>query len=47
MEALLRNRAFAVEYAEARKRWRAGGSAVFPVGTYWLQRFASVPVAKM
>ena len=45
MEALVRNRAFAVEYAEVRKAWRAGVSAVFPVSTYWLQRFASVPVA--
>ena len=46
MEAVLRNRVFAVEYAEARERWRTGVSAVFPVGTYWLQRFASVPMAK-
>ena len=44
IEALLRNRAFAVEYADARERWRAGIPAVFPRGTYWLQRFASVSV---
>jgi hypothetical protein len=44
IEALLRNRAFAVEYASARERWRNGIPAVFPLGTYWLQRFASVPV---
>jgi hypothetical protein len=44
IEALLRNRAFAVEYASARERWRNGIPAVFPPGTYWLQRFASVPV---
>ena len=44
IEALLRNRAFAVEYASARERWRDGVPAVFPPGTYWLQRFASVPV---
>jgi REP element-mobilizing transposase RayT len=47
LEALLRNRAFAVEYADARERWRAGVPAVFPPGTYWLQRFASVPVLEM
>jgi hypothetical protein len=44
IEALLRNRAFVMEYASARKRWRDGIAAVFPPGTYWLQRFASVPV---
>jgi hypothetical protein len=44
MEALVRNRAFLVEYADARIRWRDGIAAMFPAGTYWLQRFASVPV---
>jgi putative transposase len=44
IEALVRNRAFAVEYASARERWRDGAAAVFPLGTYWLQRFAAVPV---
>ena len=44
IEALLRNRAFAIEYASARDRWQHGIAAVFPPGTYWLQRFASVPV---
>jgi hypothetical protein len=44
IEALLRNRAFTVEYASARERWRNDIPAVFPPGTYWLQRFASVPV---
>jgi hypothetical protein len=44
IEALLRNRAFASEYACARDRWRNGIPAVFPPGTYWLQRFALVPV---
>lgn len=44
IEALLRNRAFAMEYASARDRWRNGMPAVFPPGTYWLQRFAPVPV---
>jgi putative transposase len=44
IEALLRNRTFAVEYADARSRWRDGVPAGFPQGTYWLQRFASVSV---
>ena len=44
IEALLRNREFVIEYASARDRWRDGVAAVFPPGTYWLQRFASVPV---
>jgi REP element-mobilizing transposase RayT len=44
IEALLRNRAFVIEYASARDRWQNGMAAVFPSGTYWLQRFASVPV---
>jgi hypothetical protein len=43
-EALLRNCAFAAEYARARERWRSGEPAVFPPGTYWLHRFASVSV---
>ncbi len=44
IEALMRNRAFAIEYANAREQWRNGLPAVFPSGTYWLHRFASVPV---
>jgi hypothetical protein len=44
IEALLRNRAFAIEYASAREGWRDGVPAVFPPGTYWLQRFAAVRV---
>jgi hypothetical protein len=46
IEALLRNRVFVIEYAIARDRWRNGIPAVFPPGTYWLQRFASVPVGE-
>jgi hypothetical protein len=46
IEALLRNRAFVIEYASARDRWRNGIPAVFPPGTYWLKRFASVPVGE-
>ena len=44
IEALQRNRAFVIEYASARDRWQNGVPVVFPSGTYWLQRFASVPV---
>ena len=47
IEALVRNRAFAVEYAHARERWQDGLGAVFPPGTYWLHRFASVPVVEI
>jgi len=46
VEALLRNRSFVLEYADARARWRDGIAAVFPPGTYWLRRFAAVPVAE-
>jgi putative transposase len=47
VEALMRNRSFALEYADARSRWRAGVPAVFPQGTYWLHRFAAAPVSEM
>ena len=47
VEALMRNRSFVLEYADARSRWRAGVAAVFPPGTYWLHRFAAAPVSKM
>jgi hypothetical protein len=46
IEALLRNRAFVVDYASARAQWREGIPAMFPSGTYWLRRFAYVPVAE-
>jgi hypothetical protein len=45
--ALVRNHIFAVDYAAARERWRDGLAVVFPPGTYWLQRFASVAVLAM
>jgi hypothetical protein len=45
IEALVRNRSFAVEYAAAREHWREGVVVLeFPPGTYCLQRFASAPV---
>jgi hypothetical protein len=45
IEALTRNRFFVRAYAEARALWLAGIETVFPPGTYWLRRFAAVPVA--
>jgi len=44
---LMRNRAFVVDYASACEGWRNGVPTVFPAGTYWLQRFASVPVLEI
>ncbi len=45
IEALLRNRVFIAVYTSAREQWRDGTPVVFPPGTYWLRRFAQVPVA--
>jgi hypothetical protein len=45
IEALLRNRAFVVAYKTARETWQTAAAAVFPPGTYWLRRFANVPIA--
>jgi putative transposase len=47
LEALQRNRSFVQVYAESRARWREGIATAFPSGTYWLHRFAAVPVADM
>jgi putative transposase len=44
IEAIQRNKAFLAAYRAARDLWQAGMGAVFPFGTYWLKRFASVPV---
>jgi hypothetical protein len=42
IEALLRNRAFRDAYVAARTQLLAGmRDVVFPIGTYWLRRFAS------
>jgi hypothetical protein len=43
---LQRNRAFLVAYHDARTAWLAGQPTLFPPGTYWLSRFARVPVAR-
>lgn len=45
IEALLRNKAFVQAYQAARATWLLGEPAEFPVGTYWLRRFAHVPIA--
>ena len=45
VEALLRNRIFGDAYKRARVGWLAGLDVVFPPGTYWLRRFAAVPIA--
>jgi putative transposase len=45
IEAILRNREFLAVYREARVRWIAGNAIPFPLGTYWLRRFAHVPLA--
>lgn len=44
MQALQRNRDFQIHYRDALLQWRAGKPAVFPAGTYWLRKFANVPV---
>jgi hypothetical protein len=44
IEAILRNREFLAAYREARARWIAGDAIPFPIGTYWLRRFAHVPL---
>lgn len=44
IEALTRNKLFARAYATALALWRAGAEVTFPTGTYWLRRFAGVPV---
>lgn len=46
MEALLRNRVFIEQYVRARDALREGIPIPFPPGTYWLRRFANVPVAE-
>ncbi|HVV81784.1 MAG TPA: hypothetical protein VHE35_01850 [Kofleriaceae bacterium] len=43
---LQRDRDFVAAYRAARQRMLAGIPAVFPAGTYWLRRFASVRVAE-
>jgi hypothetical protein len=42
--ALQRNKIWESEYRQARELWALGQPAVFPYGTYWLQRHAAVTV---
>jgi putative transposase len=42
IEAIRRNREFLEAYKAARERWLSGEPPCFPVGTYWLRRFAAV-----
>jgi putative transposase len=44
IEALQRNKWFVEAYRAARTAWLAGIPTVFPPGTYWLRRFAGVPI---
>jgi hypothetical protein len=44
IEALLRDHEFIDAYVSARKSWREGAATAFPPGTYWLRRFANVPI---
>jgi hypothetical protein len=34
-----------IPYRRARRNWLLGVKALFPPGTYWLARFAPIPVA--
>jgi putative transposase len=43
IERLQRNRDFAKRYQAARALWLDGKPVTFPLGTYWLRRFAGVP----
>ena len=45
LEALQRYREFLAAYREARACWIDGAAIPFPVGTYWLRRFAAIPLA--
>ena len=42
--ALQRNKQWQAEYKHARLLWLAGFEVEFPHGTYWLKRFANVPI---
>jgi REP element-mobilizing transposase RayT len=44
IETIQRNKAFVAAYRAARNLWKIGVAAFFPEGTYWLRRFAGVPI---
>ena len=45
IQTLQRNLEFVTAYRHARAAWLAGTPIPFPAGTYWLRRFANVPIA--
>lgn len=45
IESLQRDRQFLAAYRTARSSWALGIPIPFPIGTYWLRRFAHVPIA--
>lgn len=45
IEGLARNKAFVRAYRAARVAWSRGETGAFPPGTYWLRRFANVPLS--
>jgi putative transposase len=47
IQSLQRNREFLTAYHRARAAWLAGAPSLFPAGTYWLRRFANVPIASI
>jgi hypothetical protein len=47
IQTLQRNQLFIAEYRVARAALLAGTPIPFPAGTYWLRRFANVPVAPL
>jgi hypothetical protein len=46
IRALLEYGEFLAAYREARRRWLAKERAKFPPGTYWLARFAAIPLGQ-
>jgi putative transposase len=46
IEALQRDKMFLADYADARAHWGDGHTTAFPVGTYWLRRFAPVSICE-
>ncbi len=45
IQALQRNREFVIAHRDARAALLRGTPIPFPPGTYWLRRFANVPIA--
>ena len=45
IESLVRDKEFVRLYRKARAAWLLGVRTLFPPGTYWLRRFAGVPIS--